>query len=73
LYAADAEGRNVRLTLRFPSEDYEQEYGACREYLPAAETVDRTVVEALPAARLTGALAALARRRIVLDLPRRYY
>ena len=73
LYAAQADGSNVRLTLRFPSEDYEQEYGACRESLPTEEIMDRTALDALPAARVSGALAGLARRRIVLDLPRRYY
>jgi hypothetical protein len=73
LYAAELDGRNVRLTLRFPSEEYEQEYGACRQYLPAEEIADRAALDALPAARVSGALAGLARRRIVLDLPRRYY
>jgi len=73
LYAAEPDGRNVRLTLRFPSEEYEQEYGACRQYLPAEEIADRAALDALPVARVSGALAGLARRRIVLDLPRRYY
>ncbi len=73
MYAAEADGGRVRLSLRFPSEDYEEEYGACRDYLPAEERVERAVVDALPASHATGALAGLVRRRIVLDLPRRYY
>jgi uncharacterized protein YbaR (Trm112 family) len=73
MYAMEPEGSRVRLELRFPSEDYEQEYGACREYLPQEAIVDRAVLDALPAARASGPLAELARRRIILDLPRRYY
>lgn len=73
LYAAETSGDRVRLRLRFPSEDYEQEYGACREYLPADLTVDRRVIAALPARTADGPLAELARQRVILDLPMRYY
>ncbi|MBZ5555921.1 MAG: hypothetical protein LAO77_01465 [Acidobacteriia bacterium] len=66
-------GDDVRLRLRFPSDDYEQEYGACRQYLPDEVTVARSVLDALPARVADGPLADLARRRIVLDLPARYY
>ena len=73
MYTVEADGSRVRLGLRFPSEDYAEEYGACREYLPQEATVDRAVLDALPAPRASGPLAELARRRIILDLPRRYY
>lgn len=73
LYAADAEGDRVRLRLQFPSEDYAQEYAACRQYLPDEVTVDRTALAALPARTVAGPLADLARRRVVLDLPALYY
>ena len=73
LYAVEPDGDRVRLRLRFPSEDYEQEYGACREYLPDEVSVDSAVLSALPAASVSGPLADLARRRIVLNLPKRYY
>ncbi|HEX3703420.1 MAG TPA: hypothetical protein VHU82_08825 [Vicinamibacterales bacterium] len=73
LYATAPEGGGVRLTLRFPSEDYEQEYGACREYLPADLTVPRAALESLPAGTLSPLLADLVRRRVVIDLPLRYY
>jgi uncharacterized protein YbaR (Trm112 family) len=72
LYHAEADGERVRLRLRFPSEDYEQEYGACRQYLPDEVTIDRALLDALPARAARGALADLARRRVLLDLPRRY-
>jgi uncharacterized protein YbaR (Trm112 family) len=73
LYAVEPDGAHARLTLRFPSDDYEQEYGACRQYLPEQLTVDPSVLAALPAREATGALADLVRRRIVLDLPKKYY
>src|SRR6266850_2459393 len=64
LYVIDSDADPVGYRLRFPSEDYEQEYGACREYLPDGVTVDRAVLSALPAATVSGPLADLARRRI---------
>ncbi|MFI5179288.1 MAG: hypothetical protein ACHQO8_12015 [Vicinamibacterales bacterium] len=73
LYAAAPEGGRVRLRLRFPGDDYEQEYGACRRYLPDEVTVDRAALDALPATTVPEPLADLARRRVVLDLPTRYY
>jgi hypothetical protein len=72
LYHAEPEGEQVRLRLRFPSEDYEEEYGAARLYLPEEVVVDRAAIHALPSARLSSGLTSLARRRVVLDLPKRY-
>ena len=73
LYAAEPEGDQVRLRLRFPTEEYEEEYGACRQYLPDDIAVDRELLDQLPAPAVSGTLADLARRRVVLDLPKRYY
>jgi uncharacterized protein YbaR (Trm112 family) len=74
LYAVEPDGADrVRLRLRFPSDDYADEYGACREYLANDVAVDRATLDALPAASATGPLADLARRRVILDLPKRYY
>jgi SAM-dependent methyltransferase len=73
LYAIQLEKERARLTLRFPSDDYADEYGAARLYLPEDVTVDRAAIDALPASRLPDGLADLARRRVVLDLPRSYY
>ncbi len=73
LYAATENGDRVRLRLEFPSGDYADEYGACRQYLPDDVVVDGSALAALPAATVTGELADLARRRVVLDLPKRYY
>jgi uncharacterized protein YbaR (Trm112 family) len=73
LYVTEADGERVRLRLRFPSDDYEEEYGACRQYLPDEVAVHRAALEALPGPVVPPALADLARRRVILKLPRRYY
>jgi hypothetical protein len=73
LYAVEPDGEGVRLRLRFPSDDYEQEYGACRQYLPDELTLDRAVLASLATGRMENNLAELARRKVIVDLPRRYY
>jgi uncharacterized protein YbaR (Trm112 family) len=73
LYAIDEEGERLRLRLRFPSDDYEQEYGACRRYLPDEATIDRTTLAQLESGRADGQVASLLRSRVVVDLPKRYY
>ena len=75
LYVVDGPGGGPQATLRlrFPDVDYEQEYGACRRYLPDEIAVDRRALESLPAQTAPPALAELVRRRVVLDLPHRYY
>ncbi len=73
LYVAEPAGDRVRLRLQFPSEEYEDEYGACRQYLPGEATIGRAAWTALEAGRLPSELADLARRRVILDLPLRYY
>ena len=62
-----------RLRLRFPSEDYEQEYGACRQYLPEEVTLDPAVTASLATGRLSPEVAELVRRKVIVDLPKRYY
>ncbi len=73
LYAVEPDGDRVRLRLRFPGNDYEEEFGACRRYLPEESEISRSDFDALPAATLPGSLADLARRRVILDLPKHYY
>jgi uncharacterized protein YbaR (Trm112 family) len=73
LYARDEAGDRVRLRLRFPSPAYEEEFGACREYLPAEAGLTRADLAALATGRLTPALEELARTRVLLDLPKKYY
>jgi uncharacterized protein YbaR (Trm112 family)/SAM-dependent methyltransferase len=73
LYAIEHHDEQVRLRLRFPSEDYEQEYAAARQYLADDITVDRAALAALPSTRLPEGLVDLVRCRVVLDLPKQYY
>jgi hypothetical protein len=73
LYTAIPDGNRVQLRLQFPSEDYADEYGACRAYLPDAVTVDRDAIDALPGAEVPPSLAPLVTGRVILDLPKRYY
>jgi uncharacterized protein YbaR (Trm112 family) len=73
LYEIQDLGDALQLRLSFPDEDYAAEFGACREYLPDAVTIDRASLAAMAAGGLTPELEALLRRRVILDLPRRYY
>ncbi len=63
----------VKLRLTFPDEDYAAEFGACRQYLPDALSIDRASLAAMAAGELSPELEVFLRRRIILDLPRRYY
>jgi uncharacterized protein YbaR (Trm112 family) len=73
LYAAEPEGDRTRFRLKFPSDDYEQEYGACRQYLPDTFVLEREALEAIGAGRVPPDMADLVRRRMLVDLPKRYY
>jgi hypothetical protein len=73
LYVADEMGDRATLRLQFPSPEYEEEYGACRQYLPDEVVIDRAALAELAEGRLPLELADLARRRVILDLPGRYY
>lgn len=73
LYAIEVDRGGARLRLQFPSDDYADEYGACRRYLPDEVTIDAGTLRAIESGALTGAVADLARRLVVLDLPKRYY
>ena len=73
LYARETGDSHVTLRLRFPSDGYEEEYRACRRYLPDEVVVERAAFTALDAGQLPPDLADLVRRRVVLDLPKNYY
>jgi SAM-dependent methyltransferase len=73
LYEVEDLGGHLKLRLSFPDEDYAAEFGACRQYLPDALTIDRASLTAMAAGELNPELEAFLRRRIILDLPRRYY
>jgi uncharacterized protein YbaR (Trm112 family) len=72
LYAMEASGGTLHLRLQFPNQDYEDEYGAARQYLPAEAAVRAADLDALRAGRVPGALADLIDRRVIVDLPPHY-
>jgi uncharacterized protein YbaR (Trm112 family) len=73
LYAAEPMGDRTTLRLAFPNEDYEQEYGACRQYLPEEVVVRSAALALLAEGRLAPELEDLARRRVIIELPEKYY
>jgi uncharacterized protein YbaR (Trm112 family) len=65
------EGGGARLTLAFPTPEYEEEFGASRRYLP--DVVDLPIDPSGVLASSFGSThAELRRRRVLLDVPRRY-
>jgi uncharacterized protein YbaR (Trm112 family) len=73
LYQVETQGDQIRLLLRFPSDDYADEFGACRAYLPDDATVGAAALAELASGRVDASLADLVRRLVILDLPKRYY
>ena len=73
LYAVAPEGDRMRLRLEFPNAEYEDEYGACREYLPEELTIERAAIASLESGRVAGDAIELLRRKVIVDLPKRYY
>jgi hypothetical protein len=73
LYEVERQNGQLRLRLRFPSPDYEDEYGACRQYLPEETLVDAGALDALQRGGPIEPLEELIRRRVIVDLPKRYY
>src|SRR5262249_59949182 len=69
LYAVDPDGDRLTLHLQFPNKDYEDEYSACRRYLPETASVDRKTVDAMNPGGCPPDFPAPVSRRIVPDLP----
>jgi len=74
LYALTRDAAGTILTLRFPTPEYEEEFGACRRYLPGTLTLAADLTEPLDAAHLRTALGAetydaLRRRLVLIDAP----
>lgn len=76
LYAVERTATGTTLTLTFPTPEYEDEFGACRRYLP--ETVDLPFDATAPLdadavrAALGDRYAELRRRLVLIDAPGRY-
>jgi uncharacterized protein YbaR (Trm112 family)/SAM-dependent methyltransferase len=72
LYRVERRGGSSVLTLTFPTPEYEEEFGACKQYLPASVTVDADLTGTLDPTSLGTDHAELRRRRVVIDVPHRY-
>lgn len=72
LYEIEVRGGRSMLTLRFPTPEYEEEFGHCRRYLPDRLTVDADLRGTIEPRRLGPRYPGLRRRKVILDLPRRY-
>ncbi|HUR32750.1 MAG TPA: hypothetical protein VM032_03090 [Vicinamibacterales bacterium] len=72
LYAVEERGPFIHGTLRFPSADYEDEYGACRAYLPEEVSIDSAALAALRGGEAPGSLGQWIRRRVIVELPKQY-
>jgi hypothetical protein len=59
------------MRLQFPSPDYEEEFGACKRYLPERVEINADALNDPPAAP-NGGLRRLIESRVLLDLPERY-
>lgn len=77
LYAVSRNGAATTLTLRFPTPEYEEEFGACRRYLPESLSLAADLTAPLDPARLRAALGEavyddLRRRLVLIDAPPGY-
>lgn len=76
LYALTRTEGGTTLTLRFPTPEYEDEFGACRRYLPESLHVPADLTGPLDPAGLRARLGTdydtLRRRLVLIDAPARY-
>jgi uncharacterized protein YbaR (Trm112 family)/SAM-dependent methyltransferase len=72
LYRVERRGDSSVLTLMFPTPEYEEEFGACKQYLPATMVVNADLTGPIDLAALGLDGDELRRRRILIDAPLRY-
>ncbi len=72
LYAVTRVGERSHLTLTFPTPEYEEEFNACRRYLPDSLTLPGDLSRPLRPERFGREYEELRHRRVLLDAPRRY-
>ena len=72
LYRVERRGGSSILTLTFPTPEYEEEFGACRRYLPDTVTVDADLTGTILPGMLGSRGEELRRRRIIIDAPPHY-
>lgn len=72
LYRVDYQNGVSRLTLTFPTPEYEQEFGLAKRYLPASLAVEADLRGATTPADVGPPYGDLRRRRVLIDAPRGY-
>jgi uncharacterized protein YbaR (Trm112 family)/SAM-dependent methyltransferase len=72
LYRVERRGDSSVLTLTFPTPEYEEEFGACKRYMPATVTVKTDLSGTIDPSRLRPDYDDLRRRRVLIDTPPRY-
>jgi len=72
LYRIERRDGAALLTLTFPTPEYEEEFGACKSYLPAEVTVNADLSGPIEPSALGAQYEELRRRRVILDGPPRY-
>jgi hypothetical protein len=72
LYLVERHRGSSVLTLTFPTPEYEEEFGACKRYLPETVTVDADLTGTIVPATLGSHYEELRRRRILIDTPAHY-
>jgi len=72
LYSVERRNDRSILVLRFPTPEYEKEFGAARRYLPDTVTVDADLRGRIEPAMLGTRYEDLRRRRVLIDVPARY-
>jgi len=73
LYRVEAGSMDSLLTLAFPNDDYEEEFGECKRYLAPSVTIPGDARGLLDARTLGAEADHLIRARVLIDTPRRYY
>jgi uncharacterized protein YbaR (Trm112 family)/SAM-dependent methyltransferase len=72
LYRVEQNGGNAVLRIQFPSEQYEEEFGACMRYLPERIEFGADELKNLEAGALSGGLKELADLYVLIELPEGY-
>jgi len=72
LYEVKSNGSGAVLRLQFPPESYEDEYKACKRYLPERIELTADELSSLTTGELNGSLRELADRYVLLNVPRGY-
>lgn len=72
LYRVERRGAGSVLTLHFPTEEYDDEFGECRRYLPESLTIPGDASGAIDPAAAGVDVGALRRRKVLIDVPRGY-